>query len=132
MVEILLKIYALRLEMLKSKLEMFDAIIVIVSWILDVVFFRHADESAVLGLIVFLRLWRIMRIAHGFALSMVTPIEHKYSVEKETRISKETELNVERDYVKSLESEIAQLRQMWKSDENFSSTSLPETKVRQS
>ena len=132
MIEIMLKIYALRLELLKSKMEIFDAIVVVVSWILDIVFFKNADESAVLGLIVFLRLWRIMRIAHGFALSMVKPLEHKYSLEKEARIAKDRELNDERDYSKSLEDEIAQLRQVLKTDENFSSHALlPETKVRQ-
>ena len=131
MVEILLKIYVFRLEMLKSKMEMFDATVVTVSWILDIVFFKDSSE-AVLGLIIFLRLWRIMRIAHGFALSMVTPLEHKLSGEKEARMEKERELADERDYTKSLEGEIAQLRQLcMTSDAQIPVNALPETKVRQ-
>ena len=66
MIEIMLKIYAFRLDYFRHKLEVFDALIVIISFSLDVAFIGHGEglESAA-GLLVILRLWRVTRILNG-------------------------------------------------------------------
>ena len=63
-VEIILKLIFTTKAFLKSKLEIFDAIIVIISFILDIVFFDHHAASA-FELLTLLRLWRIARIING-------------------------------------------------------------------
>ena len=51
-------------EFIRSKLEIFDSIIVIVSFVLDIVFFDK-DASTAFSLLTLLRLWRIARIVNG-------------------------------------------------------------------
>ena len=66
-VEIALKLGFTTRAFLHSKLELFDAFIVIVSFILDIIFFDH-HASAAIELITLLRLWRITRIVNGIIL----------------------------------------------------------------
>lgn len=66
MIEIILKIFILRKEMIKSKTELFDAIVVIVSFILDIVFLLHTDTAAIpVEFLAILRLWRIIRVVNS-------------------------------------------------------------------
>ena len=65
LIEIIVKVYAFRLEFFKQKMEVFDAIVVIVSFALDVAFANEEGLSSGLGLIVLLRLWRVTRILNG-------------------------------------------------------------------
>jgi hypothetical protein len=67
LIEIVLKISFTTKSFFKSKLEIFDAIIVIISFILDIVFFDHHASSA-FELLTLLRLWRIGRIVNGISL----------------------------------------------------------------
>jgi hypothetical protein len=62
--EIMCKIGFNTHHFIKSKLEIFDGLIVIVSFILDIVFFENGASPA-FGLITILRLWRIARIVNG-------------------------------------------------------------------
>lgn len=65
LVEIIIKIYAFRLEFFKQKLEVFDAIIVIVSFALDVAFAKMEGIQSGIGLLIMFRLWRVARILNG-------------------------------------------------------------------
>lgn len=64
LVEVTLKIYAYGRTFFQNIEEMIDAVIIIVSFVLDLIFI---DNSLLkfLGVIIFLRLWRILRIVHG-------------------------------------------------------------------
>lgn len=64
LVEILTKLIFNTHHFLKSKLEIFDGIIVIISFALDVAFL-DGEASPAIGLITLLRLWRIARIVNG-------------------------------------------------------------------
>ena len=64
LVEIPIKLAFNTHEFIRSKLEIFDSIIVIVSFVLDIVFFHH-HASAAFELMTLLRLWRIARIVNG-------------------------------------------------------------------
>lgn len=61
--EIFLKLIFNTREFFKSKLEIFDSIIIVISFVLDIVYFNY--DSAAFELITLLRLWRIGRIING-------------------------------------------------------------------
>ena len=65
MIEIAVKIFAFRLDFFKSKMEVFDAIIVVVSFVLDIVYASAEGVESAVGLIIILRLWRVTRILNG-------------------------------------------------------------------
>ena len=52
--------------------QLFDALIVIVSFVLDIVFRNREDAASGVGLLVILRLWRVARILNG-GLSLFHP-----------------------------------------------------------
>ena len=65
MIEITVKLFAFRLDFFKSKMEVFDAIIVVVSFVLDIVYASAEGIESAVGLLVILRLWRVARILNG-------------------------------------------------------------------
>ena len=64
-VEIFVKLYAFRLSFFRHKMEMFDAVVVLVSFILDIIFRNKEGPESGAGLLVVLRLWRVTRILNG-------------------------------------------------------------------
>lgn len=127
MIELVFKLWVLRLKFFNSKMEIFDAIIVIVSWSLDIIFFHHGDDAEAVSLLIFLRMWRLIRIVHAIAVSMITPVAHELEQEEEAHEATRGKLETLKDYTKELEDEITELRTMF----GDSDRSLPETKVRQ-
>ncbi len=123
-IELLFKLYVLRLDFFKSKMEIFDYTIVVVSWSLDIVFFHH-DEHA-MNLLIFLRMWRLVRIIHAIAVSMRAPVEHKLVQEKYAHYVTEAKLDKLFSYTKEIEDEIEELRNLL---QNFVET-LPATKLK--
>lgn len=65
MVELMGKLYAYRWEFFEHKFEVFDGLIVVISFVLDIVFIFHEDAFDGLGLLILLRLWRVARIING-------------------------------------------------------------------
>ena len=66
--QVMLKLYGMGFEFFKSRMEVFDAVIIISSFVLDLVFMEgvgvdRGEEAAAL-LIMFL-LWRILRVING-------------------------------------------------------------------
>ncbi|RWS15912.1 voltage-gated hydrogen channel 1-like protein [Dinothrombium tinctorium] len=106
--------YALRIEFLKSKMEVFDAVVVFISFTIDIIFTsthgKDLTASFIGDFIIVLRLWRIVRVVHGIVLSVTTPIEHNLEKEKRHREELETELQEVKNYVSALEDEILKLR----------------------
>ncbi|XP_033102172.1 voltage-gated hydrogen channel 1-like isoform X2 [Anneissia japonica] len=99
MVEIVFKLYAFRLEFFKHKLEVFDAVIVIVSFVLDIVFLIYEETfMAVIQLLIFLRLWRIVRIVNGLVISVESKAHEKITAQKQLREEAEEELEQLRKY----------------------------------
>lgn len=77
MVELCGKIYAYRLEFLHHKFEVFDGIVVVVSFILDIVYISKEDAFDAMGLLILLRLWRVARIINGIMMSVKNRAHHK-------------------------------------------------------
>lgn len=113
-IEIMLRLFVMRLSFFTHKLEVFDALIVIVSFVLDVVFRNRQDAASGVGLLVILRLWRIGRIINGIVLSVKRQAEKRIEKEKHTREACEQELSKFRSYCTSLEAEIESLHRLLK------------------
>lgn len=67
MVEFCFKLYVFRLEFFHHKFEILDAIVVVVSFVLDIVLLFREHEFEALGLLILLRLWRVARIINGMS-----------------------------------------------------------------
>ena len=65
MVELILKIVFLNKEILKSKLEIFDALVVLVSFGFEMVFLKDDELEAIGQLTSIFRIWRLVRIVNG-------------------------------------------------------------------
>ncbi|XP_037536553.1 voltage-gated hydrogen channel 1 [Nematolebias whitei] len=100
MVELIGKLYAFRLEFFQHKFEMFDALVVSVSFILDIVFIFHEDAFDGMGLLILLRLWRVARIINGILVSVKTRADQKNHKLKESYdhlVQRATELQKHND-----------------------------------
>lgn len=105
-VEIFVKLYAYRLSFFRHKMEVFDAVIVIVSFILDIIFRNKEGPESGAGLLVILRLWRVTRILNGIVVSVKKQAEKKIQREKRLRMACEKELSKYREYCATQEQEI--------------------------
>jgi len=65
LIEILVRLVVFRLEFVRSKFELFDAVIVIVSFVLDILYRNNEGPESGIGLLIVLRLWRVTRIING-------------------------------------------------------------------
>ncbi|XP_040272021.1 voltage-gated hydrogen channel 1-like [Bufo bufo] len=95
LLEILGKLYAFRLEFFHHKFEVFDAVIVIISFIIDVVYITREDIFNAVGLLILLRLWRVARIVNGVILSVKSRAEekiHKLKEKQETLLARVSQL----------------------------------------
>ncbi|XP_057308502.1 voltage-gated hydrogen channel 1-like isoform X2 [Hydractinia symbiolongicarpus] len=90
MVEIITKIFAMGKEFLHHKFEIFDAVIVTVSFLLDV-FLSSGGLKDGVEFLILLRLWRITRIINGIIVSIKTRAE-----EREEKLRKEKDEVMER------------------------------------
>lgn len=77
MMEIFFKIFVFRLEFFHHKFEILDTIVVVVSFILDIVLLFREHEFEALGLLILLRLWRVARIINGIIISVKTRSERQ-------------------------------------------------------
>lgn len=84
MVELAGKLYAFRLEFFDHKFEVFDGLVVIISFVLDIVFIFHEDAFDGIGLLILLRLWRVARIINGILVSVKTRAQQKLHKLKES------------------------------------------------
>lgn len=59
------KVFVYRREFFHHKFEVLDGVVVVVSFILDVVLIFREHEFEAVGLLILLRLWRVARIING-------------------------------------------------------------------
>jgi len=91
---------------LHSSLHLFDAIVILVTFVLEVVL--RGKERELAGLLVILRLWRLVKLVGGVAVGA-----GEISEETELQLVKtRNELRALKDRVKELEDENAQLRSL--------------------
>ncbi|KAK3757338.1 hypothetical protein RRG08_008996 [Elysia crispata] len=122
MVEVCLKIFVEREHLLKQKAEVFDAIVVIISFTLDVIFTFVSVSSVAsdaAGLMVLLRLWRVTRIINGVVMSVKHDAKMKMAVQKKISRKLERENRKLRSKIEKLERDNANLRQRLRESKTF-------------
>lgn len=77
MIEVFFKIFVFRLEFFHHKFEILDSVVVLVSFVLDIVLLFREHEFEALGLLILLRLWRVARIINGIIISVKTRSERQ-------------------------------------------------------
>ncbi|XP_066465985.1 voltage-gated hydrogen channel 1 [Tiliqua scincoides] len=86
LVEVSFKLFVYRREFFHHKFEVLDAIVVVVSFVLDIVLLFREHEFEALGLLILLRLWRVARIINGIILSVKTRSEQQVSKLKQANL----------------------------------------------
>ncbi|XP_029918050.1 voltage-gated hydrogen channel 1 [Myripristis murdjan] len=112
MVELVGKLYAYRLEFFQHKFEVFDALVVMVSFVLDIIFISNEDALDGMGFLILLRLWRVARILNGILVSVKTRANqrlHKLKESYDHLVTRVTELQARTD---KLEQENSKLRDL--------------------
>ncbi|GFS23934.1 voltage-gated hydrogen channel 1 [Elysia marginata] len=112
LIEVGIRIFVLRLDFFKHKLELFDAVVVVVSWVLDIVFRNNEDAAAGVGLLIILRLWRITRVINGIVLSVQKQAEQKIEKEKHLREAAEEDITSYNIYCEAVEARMKQLEKI--------------------
>ncbi|KAK7084992.1 Voltage-gated hydrogen channel 1 [Halocaridina rubra] len=109
-VEICLRIYAYRFDFFTRKGDIFDAIVVIIALCLDALYLHSHDAHSGVGLIIVLRLWRVVCIQNAMVLQVRKAGEKYLLREHECRLHAEQEIERYRTYtyaqdvyIKSLE-----------------------------
>ncbi|CAL1534320.1 unnamed protein product [Lymnaea stagnalis] len=110
MIEIAVRIYVMRLSIFKHKLELFDALVVIVSFCLDIIYLGRDDAANSAGLLILLRLWRVTRILNGIVMSVKKNAENDLRHEKMLREQIEKELEITRKTCLEKDLEISKLQ----------------------
>ncbi|XP_042861739.1 voltage-gated hydrogen channel 1-like [Penaeus japonicus] len=112
LVEIGLKIYAYRFDFFTRKGDIFDAIVVIVAICLDAVYLHSHDAHSGLGLIIVLRLWRVVPIQKAMVLQVRKVGEKKLLHEQQNRYLAEQEAERYRTYSYSQDMYIKALEEL--------------------
>lgn len=100
MVELFGKLYAYRLEFFQHKFEVFDGLVVMVSFVLDIVVLFLEEAFDGMGLLILLRLWRVARIINGILVSVKTRADqriHKLKESYDHLVQRVTELQERSD-----------------------------------
>ncbi|XP_069575022.1 voltage-gated hydrogen channel 1 [Brachyistius frenatus] len=100
MVELAGKLFAYGLEFFQHRFEVFDGLVVVVSFVLDIVVVFHEDAFDGVGLLILLRLWRVARIINGILVSVKTRADqrmHKLKESYDRIIKRMTELQERSD-----------------------------------
>ncbi|KAH0502284.1 Serine/threonine-protein phosphatase PP1-gamma catalytic subunit [Microtus ochrogaster] len=92
MLEIFFKIFVFRLEFFHHKFEILDAIVVVVSFVLDLILLFKKHQFEALGLVILLRLWRVARIINGIIISVKTRSERQILRLKQINIQLATKI----------------------------------------
>jgi len=64
-VEVGVRVLALRRQFYRRHMEVFDALVVVVTFALAVVFVKDSNVRSSVGLLILLRLWRVAKILNG-------------------------------------------------------------------
>ncbi|CAI9719326.1 Hypothetical predicted protein [Octopus vulgaris] len=127
LVEVICKVIAEGTHLLKHKAEVLDAIVVVVSFTLDIVFsFVDVAQAAkdAAGLMVMLRLWRITRIINGVIISVQMEAEKKINKVEKLLHAAENENEYLREEIAKLKEELESVRKKQKKDDGKSLESV--------
>ncbi|KAJ8346617.1 hypothetical protein SKAU_G00280180 [Synaphobranchus kaupii] len=110
MVELAGKLFAYRQEFFRHKFEVFDGVVVVVSFVLDIVYVSSEDAFDGMGLLILLRLWRVARIINGVLVSVKTRAHHKVQKLKESNVHLTQQVSNLQQFNSRMEQENSRLR----------------------
>ncbi|KAF1424986.1 Voltage-gated hydrogen channel 1, partial [Spheniscus humboldti] len=114
LVEVGFKVFVYRREFFHHKFEVLDGIVVIVSFILDVIVIFREHEFEAVGLLILLRLWRVARVINGIILSVKTRSEQQVSKLKQANLTLATKVEQLEHSCVEKEQEIERLNKILK------------------
>ncbi|XP_072515739.1 voltage-gated hydrogen channel 1 [Salminus brasiliensis] len=114
MVELIMKLYAYRLEFFKHKFEVFDGIVVVVSFVLDIVYISKEDAFDGMGFLILLRLWRVARIINGILVTVENRAHHKIQKVQESNDRLVQQVSELQEQKAMMEQELSRLRALLK------------------
>ncbi|KAJ8379514.1 hypothetical protein SKAU_G00002920 [Synaphobranchus kaupii] len=117
MVELAGKIFAYQLQFFKHKFEVLDGVVVIASFVLDIVYASNEHAFNATGLLILLRLWRVARIINGVLVSMKTHSDHKIQKLKETNKRLVIQINEHKQHHSRIEQENIRLHTLLEQQE---------------
>lgn len=85
LIEIFLRLYVYRLSFFKRKLELFDSAVVVVAFTLEIILLTVNEASFGSGIIIILRLWRLVRIVNGNQSFKSCLISSIFGLRKDTK-----------------------------------------------
>lgn len=125
-VEVVMKLSCMRLDYVRDKMEAFDGVVVVATFVLGMPFSSNESFHSSICLLVLLRLWRIVKILNGIILSVKIEGERKLRHERRVREAMEQELAKFRKYCACQEKEIELLQAVLrKHDISFCATEKP-------
>nr|XP_013028719.2 voltage-gated hydrogen channel 1 [Anser cygnoides]XP_013028720.2 voltage-gated hydrogen channel 1 [Anser cygnoides] len=114
LVEVGFKVFVYGQEFFHHKFEVLDGVVVIVSFILDLVLLFREHEFEAVGLLILLRLWRVARIINGIILSVKTRSEQQVSKLKQANLKLVTKVEQLEHSCAEKEREIERLNKILK------------------
>ncbi|NXY79010.1 HVCN1 protein, partial [Glareola pratincola] len=114
LVEVGFKVFVYRREFFHHKFEVLDGVVVVVSFILDIVLIFREHEFEAVGLLILLRLWRVARIINGIILSVKTRSEQQMSKLKQANLKLATKVEQLEHSCVEKEQEIERLNKILK------------------
>lgn len=91
--------------------EMFDGMVVVISWILDVASLKEEEAFELIDLVIILRLWRIVRVVNGAVLSAKAQLDQQLHEAKHQTRHVITALHKAQDKIDLLERDNQMFRQ---------------------
>jgi len=112
LIEFGLKLYVYQREFFSHKLEIFDAVVVLVAWCLDVALLVIDERTAVISiqLLIILRLWRVARVINGIVQGVVNRNRAKLKKQKDAQSTLAAEVDQLKLANSKLEEELTHLR----------------------
>jgi len=109
--EVMVKIYALQWKFFHHWWELFDAVVIIISFALDLAYHPGSNmEGNGFGLIIVLRLWRVVRVVNGIIVSSTSSLHAQLEEEKEARKTIERDLESWKTRYELLEKELDRIK----------------------
>ncbi|KAJ1093094.1 hypothetical protein NDU88_006203 [Pleurodeles waltl] len=122
LIELFFKLYAFQGEFFHHKFEVMDAIVIVVSFILDIIYISREDVFTAVGLLILLRLWRVARIINGIIISIQTRAEERISKLKEEKKQLTDQVTQLQQQNREQEAEIQRLANLLQQNKIFPST----------
>uniref|UniRef100_H2Z728 Voltage-gated hydrogen channel 1 n=1 Tax=Ciona savignyi TaxID=51511 RepID=H2Z728_CIOSA len=116
MVEIALKIIADPHHFIRHKVEVLDAVVVVISFGVDIalIFVGESEALAALGLLVILRLWRVFRIINGIIVTVKTKADERVHEIKQKNSKLEAKIEDLKEKLQEKDKEITSLHEIMK------------------